>query len=302
MSSQSAKFKWSVATILLAPRGGQAPCPTRDERRNLFAWAAAAGFGGIEISPRWYNIYALQEEALGQLRRDVEEAGLSFSGINVERAIVVRSERAAENRDRIRLAIDIAPVIGATLVDVALALDWEGVGTRSPVTSRDFSDGNFEAAVAEIRALTRYASGKGIAISIELHDDGLLDEAALCRRFIEVVGQPNCGANPDVGNICRSPCSRGDWETALRILAPITNCWHVKNYKQGCPAPLENGDIDYAQAMEIMIDAGYSGWVSIESRLGEFRETQSRAIEYLRAKEREIHAKKCPVLEPVRDA
>jgi sugar phosphate isomerase/epimerase len=285
-------LRWSLATILLAPRGGQAPAPSARDRRELFAWAAAAGFEGIEISPRWYDIFALDRDALAELRDEIAAAGLSISGINVERSIVVRSEFAAENRARIRTAIDIGATIGIPLVDIALALDWDGVATRATVTSADFSLEEFEAAVTEVRMLARHAGRLGIAISIELHDDGLLDKAELCRRFIEAVGEPNAGANPDVGNICRDSRCKGDWETALVELAPIANCWHIKNYRGGKPAPVHDGEIDYERAMEIMIAAGYSGWVSIESRVGEFRETQSSVLNYLKTLEKNKAANK----------
>jgi sugar phosphate isomerase/epimerase len=295
-------MRWSVATILLAPRGGQAPPPSPAERRDLYQWAAATGFQGIEISPRWYDIFALTRDHLEELRREIAGAGLSISGINVERAIVVRSAAAAENRERIRRAIDIAAVLGAEVVDVALALDWEGVASRAVVTSAEFSEEEFAESVASIKALSRQAGRHGIAVSVELHDDGLLDDAALCRRFIEEVGEANAGANPDVGNICRDPARTGDWESALVKLAPIANCWHVKNYRDCQASPLADGDIDYRRAMQIMIKARFAGWSSIESRIGEFRETQASALAYLRRIEQEIHGPHSTVLESVGNA
>ena len=139
------------------------------------------------------------------------------------------------------------------------------------------------------KILARHAVERGVALSIELHDDGLLDNACMCRRFIETINEPNAGANPDVGNICRDSQFPGDWEHALQELAPLTNCWHVKNYRNGLAATLDCGDIDYRRAMQIMIGAGYAGWVSIESRIGDFRETQSSAIGYLRRLEEAVH-------------
>lgn len=291
MSSNGRRFlpplRWSLATILLAPRGGEAVPPSEAERRDLFAWAARVGFTGIEISPRWYNIFDLDEPALLRLRLEIECEGLRVAGINVERAILA-GPSAQRNSDRIRQAIHATAILGAGIVDVALAEAWEGAGCRPVVTGANYSKDDFHRAAAELKALARLADGNGIAISIELHDDGMLDDATRCRELIHAVGERNVGANPDVGNICRNPRRPGDWETALRELAPLTNCWHVKNYRAARPAPLESGDIDYRMAMEIMIGAGYQGWVGIESRTGGFRETQTAALEYLQALERSV--------------
>ncbi len=282
MSSDRKGIRWSLATILLAPRGGQAPVPTESDRRELFAWASRAGFQGIELSPRWYNLFELGPREVAQLGREARDAGLTFSGINVERALVVRSESARSNVDRIRRSIELAAAMDAPVVDIALAADWENVGRRAPLTSADFSGADFETAAGIIRELAREAFRAGIALSVELHDDGMLDEPAICRRFVEVVGQPNVGTNPDMGNVCRGPAPLPDWERGLRDLAPLANCWHVKNYRGRQPAELDRGEIEYRRAIEIMISAGYAGWVSIESRAGEFRQTQSSALTFLK--------------------
>ena len=57
--------------------------------------------------------------------------------------------------------------------------------------------------------------------------------------------------------------------------------WHIKNYRDGRPVPVWDGDIDYHWALAIMHGVGYEGWVSIESYWGDL-ESQEQDLEYLK--------------------
>lgn len=267
-------MKSSLATIVLAPRGGQAPPPSERERRDLFSWAAGCGFEGVEISSRWFDVESLGPARLVELRREIESAGLKVSGLNVERAL--------GQWGRIHQAARIASVLGAEIVNIALAKEFDGSGDWEPLAE----------AADRMAFVARQAAADGIQISVELHDDGLLDSAAACLQFYEFAGESNLGVNPDLGNVCRGPAGTPDWAGVLQQLAPLANCWHVKNYRAGEPAALDDGDIDYRTAMGIMLGAGYQGWVSIESRVGEFRATQAAGLKYLHELQRSL-------LEPV---
>jgi sugar phosphate isomerase/epimerase len=104
------------------------------------------------------------------------------------------------------------------------------------------------------------------------------------------------------GNICRSPEMAGDWEAALVELAPLANCWHVKNYRDSAPVPIDKGEIDYACAMQIMIQSGFSGWTSIESRVGTFKETQAASLAYLQNLEKTLYGIPSSLLESINNA
>jgi sugar phosphate isomerase/epimerase len=65
------------------------------------------------------------------------------------------------------------------------------------------------------------------------------------------------------------------------LLAPRTVCWHIKNYRDGRPVPVWDGDIDYHWAFTIMHGVGYDGWVSIESYRGDL-ESQEHDLQYLK--------------------
>jgi len=132
-----------------------------------------------------------------------------------------------------------------------------------------------------IQGLSERARSRGIQLSLELHDDGLLDTPELCLDMLKRVASENVGLNPDLGNLIRSyPDS--DWRTALNSLAPRANNWHVKNYRGGQPSPIWDGQIDYAEAFQIMRAAGYTGWVSIESYFGDVLDLQAKSLAWLK--------------------
>jgi sugar phosphate isomerase/epimerase len=136
---------------------------------------------------------------------------------------------------------------------------------------------------SRIKEFARDAAQAGMHVSFELHDDGILDSAAGCLQFLRLVDEPNTGVNPDVGNLMRDPEEPAfDWRSTLQILAPVTNCWHVKNYRKARMARLDDGEIDFMEAAAILRAGGVNPAISIEERSGEYREAQRRGLEFMK--------------------
>jgi sugar phosphate isomerase/epimerase len=272
-------MRWSLATIVLVPRG-QTAHATAEDRQLAFAWAAQTGFTGVEISPHWLDISRLSDADLMAVGREAAAAGLVISGVNINRCILTRSERAPAHLALLERAIDAASFWHAPLVTLSLSLPLDKT-PRPILRGHDVSEAEREQTAALLRKLAQRAATGGVALSLELHDDGLLDTSELCLDMLRRVAAPNVGFNPDLGNLIRSSAS-ADWRSALQLLAPHTNNWHVKNYRAGEPAPLWDGHIDYTQALPIMQAAGYQGWVSIESYFGDVHSLQERSLAYLK--------------------
>jgi sugar phosphate isomerase/epimerase len=253
-------WRWSLPTVVLVPRGAWGNAPSRDERRRLFSWAADAGFDGIEISPRWLDVHALSRAELELLRADIEAAGLRVSGVNLNRCVLTRSAQADDHRSRFERSVDVAVALGAELIVLSQSLPTAPAGERPPLRGDDVPMAEHERAAELIAPVAARAANAGVKLSIELHDDGLTDTPAWCLWHARA-----CGVNPDLGNICRGPHALPDWERALRELAPYANAWHIKNYRDARAAPIWSGDIDYQRAFDIMREAGFDGWISIES-------------------------------------
>jgi sugar phosphate isomerase/epimerase len=278
-------MRWSFATIVLVPRGRSLAPPLPAERRRAFAAAKDLGFTGVELTDEWLDLRALDPASLRAIQGEIAGAGLRVSGLNLPRCVLSRDRPVRLDWDRMDRALSVAEALEADLVNVSLSLP--GPGRRGaadrPMTGAEATPDERERAAEHVGLLARRARSAGVSLAVELHDDGLLDTPELCLQLLGRVGQPNVGVNPDVGNLCRGPGPPADWRGALQRLAPYARNWHLKNYREGRPVPLPEGEIDFAAGWRIMESGGYDGWVSVESRFGDVLAEQASALRFLRA-------------------
>jgi sugar phosphate isomerase/epimerase len=275
-------MKWSFASIVLVPRGAWGAPPTAEDRNRAFKWAVDNGFNGIELSPRWLDFLNMTPQELKGVRSEISAAGLEISSINISRCIVVRVPEALQHRSWLEKGVSIAEALGTDLITISLSMPTLPTPQRPVVFGKDFTEEERKEAIEFISSLAKIAERAGVKLSIELHDDGLLDTAESLFQFVELIDAPNVGVNPDLGNICRGTGTVPDWEAALSLLAPRTNNWHVKNYKGSEASPVWDGVIDYTRAFPIMHDVGYTGWVGIESYFGDALDLQKKSLAYLK--------------------
>jgi sugar phosphate isomerase/epimerase len=246
----------------------------------VFEWTAAAGFEGVEISPHWLDLVGASDVELASVRREAAAAGLAISGINVNRCLFTRGEQAANHRRMLTRTVHASAILAAPLVTLSLSLPLGG-SPRPTLRGCDVSEQECQQVADGIAELAELAGRNHIDLSLELHDDGLLDTPELCLEMLRRLSATNIGVNPDLGNLIRGQ-PQADWRAALRLLAPHTNNWHVKNYRAQQPSPVWDGDIDYAAALHIMRTAGYDGPASIESYFGDVLELQTRSLTYFK--------------------
>ena len=190
-------MRWSLATVVLVPRGKTAHA-SRDEQRHILDWAARTGFEGIEISPHWLNIADALDSELLDFRRAAASAGLAISGVNVNRCLFTRGSRAEAAWGQMRRAIDAASTLGAGLVTFSLSAPLDG-STRPVLRGCDIPEAERAQAAAGLSELALLAGRESIELSLELHDDGLLDTAEYCLDMVQRIGAANVGVNPGSG-------------------------------------------------------------------------------------------------------
>jgi len=138
------------------------------------------------------------------------------------------------------------------------------------------STGSFEEqqklAADGLRRLSEYAGGAGLNVLVENHG-GLSSNGEWLAGVMKLVNMDNCGTLPDFGNFM---ISRGDNPVeydkykGVTELMPFAKAVSAKTYDFD-----ESGNestIDYRRMMQIVLDAGYNGYVGIEyegRRLGE---------------------------------
>lgn len=274
--------------------------PSAEERAPHFRFIKRAGFDGVDLADSWIDWFSMSDDELRALRRQVEEEGLVCAGLNPYRSILVRHPSAATNEARLYRTVEVAALLGVPVVNIPLSVPFPAVWSEAARAARqlhlvrgsDYSDEDWRTTADKLIALAQRAASDGVALTIELHDDGMCDDSEATLRLWRLVGQPNVGVNPDLQNLYRVPYPCEHWRQALLNLAPHTNFWHVKScaksyvvdeartYSRG--ATLVEGEIDYRWALTQMLRAGFDGWISIESGGGDGLEHATSDLAYLK--------------------
>ncbi|MGI9550021.1 MAG: sugar phosphate isomerase/epimerase family protein [Aurantibacter sp.] len=124
--------------------------------------------------------------------------------------------------------------------------------------------------------LATYAKDKNINVIVENHG-GLSSNGALHAEVMEAVNMDNCGTLPDFGNFCitRKKDSRDceeeyDGYKGVTELMPYAKAVSAKS--NDFDAEGNEVKIDYVRMLQIVKDAGYTGYIGVEyegSELGE---------------------------------
>ncbi|SDM14784.1 sugar phosphate isomerase/epimerase family protein [Kriegella aquimaris] len=159
--------------------------------------------------------------------------------------------------------VDAAAAMGCHSIRVNLA------GTNDPVKWKSNS-------VASLKELGAYAKGKSINIIVENHG-GLSSNGAMLADVMATTNMDNCGTLPDFGNFCikRKEDSRDceeqyDFYKGVEELMPYAKGVSAKSHN--FDADGDESEIDYVKMLQIVKDAGYTGFVGVEyegSELGE---------------------------------
>lgn len=274
--------------------------PPRPHRDRYLALVRSFGFEGVEIPVT--AVETATEAAAKELADELTSAGLPAVCVRAGGPVAHPTEGAAA-RQRIEDAIRFAGWVGAGVVNLTFVTppthpDGPGHERRGePVSqggSRTAGEGDFERTATHLRRFGELAAEQGASISVEVHQGSIADNSAATFHLLDLVGRPNVGANPDLGNIYwhyEYPDETA--EAAIVALAPRAVYWHCKNLRRiHIPelrhalyqrVPLGEGDIDYRFAISAMRAAGYAGYLAVEgAREGDQLTADAQSADYVR--------------------
>jgi sugar phosphate isomerase/epimerase len=253
--------------------------PPREERRRYLPLVKAMGFEGVEVGVD----EAAGESQARDLADELKSHGLSIICVRAG-GPVAHPLAGAKARRRLERAVQYAAWTGASVVNTAMvspATDPRGRGSErrgeqiSQGASRTATEADFVDHARYLREAGEQAARLGLSISIEVHQGSIADNSAATLHLLDLIGLPNVGANPDLGNIYwhyEHPDETS--EAAIVALAPRAVYWHCKNLRRThVPelhraffhrTPLPDGEIDYRFAISAMQAAGYNGYLAIE--------------------------------------
>jgi sugar phosphate isomerase/epimerase len=272
-----------------------------DYTDKFLSKAQDIGMDGMEI-----GFQAL--EALGSEQK-VKDFGKRLADHGVP-AMAIRSGGSLtaaagykENRDRLHRMIDTAQTVGADIVNGALSAPTRypgkpGSGSgwyKSQDSSRDAMIYDYERLGQELQEASDVAGDKGVTISVEVHQNSLVDNSWSAHLINDLVDRDNFGINPDLGNVYWTYDKPEETTDAhIKSVAPISVYWHCKNlFRVNHPenersvflrVPISDGEIDYRYAITAMSEAGYNGYMAIEGAVtGDQWLADGKSVEYAKS-------------------
>lgn len=218
--------------------------------------ALTYGYDGVELRGKERQ-HVSPEFTAGEraaVHRLFAGSGLAIVAVSAYTSFAhVELGRRAENEDELRRFIDLAAGLGAPLVRTFGGVFPEGV---DPAVAEGW--------IAESLArVAPHAEAAGVQIGLEAHDQ-LVDPQRLA-RLMGQLASPALGVLWDVGNPYLAGHSLADTWAALQGRVIHT---HVKDARRTANGwqlvALGEGEVPVAEAMRLLVAAGYRGAFSLE--------------------------------------
>jgi D-psicose/D-tagatose/L-ribulose 3-epimerase len=217
--------------------------------------AAALGLDAIEIP-----LMELDAVDPAAIRERAAAAGL-----DVLTSVVCADDTDPSSEDeRIRAAaldflnacVDATADMGAS---VFTGVTYSALGRRP---ERRPTRTDAERAAEVLRAAARHAAGRGVTIGIEpvnRYETFLVNTAAQALELMQLVGEPNVGVHLDAYHM---NIEEDDFRAPVELVAEHLVHFHLSESHRGIPG---RGTVDWEGIMGALGDAGYSGYVGLES-------------------------------------
>ncbi len=244
--------------------------------KELIALTKQLGFAGIEFAEIHPPAGADKCAYAAELREEARRVGIPVTQYSVGADFLYGSGGDLQAEiERLRGEVDVAVALGAPSMRHDTAHGWRG----DEAAYKGF-DQALPRIIEGARAVTEYAAARGVKTMTENH--GLFcQDSERVERIVTGVGHPNFGALVDMGNFL---CADEDPVTAVGRMAKYAAYVHVKDFhfKSGSEdvppdgffktrggnwlrgAVLGHGIVPVRQCLQILRDAGYDGFVTLE--------------------------------------
>ena len=236
---------------------------------EVLEYCAGLGFEAADPTGYYFTGYPAPpaDEEIYRLKRRAFRLGLDISGTGVRNDFALRDagERKSEN-DHVVRWVDVAARLGAPVLRVFAGREVPAGDTERHVLDR---------VVESLRPCVEHGARRGVMIVLQNHHDAL-KTAGQVLEVLRRVDSEWFGLNVDVGSL-----RMGDPYADIARLAPHACTWQLKE-------EIYRGDraekTDVARVFRIMREAGYRGYVPIETLgAGDPREKVRRFLDEVRA-------------------
>ncbi len=262
------------------------------------------GFDALEVGAEVIEKTGGSERQVREFGKRLAGAGLPIGCVRAG-GTLTDSKNGPRNQDRVARAIQFAGWLGAEVFNCALsspsrypghpAGSKPGSSSGWPVSqdsSRDAMLSDHEALAKVLQSACDRAAEVGVNISVEVHQNSLVDNSWSGLLIHKLVARKNFGLNPDLGNVYWNyDVPEEDTDASIKALAPVAVYWHCKNLMRVyhpenqrsvfLRVPLPDGEIDYRFAISAMATAGYKGYMAIEGAwAGDQFYADQKSLEY----------------------
>ncbi|MGH2460410.1 MAG: sugar phosphate isomerase/epimerase family protein [Chloroflexota bacterium] len=219
------------------------------------------GIGAVELCQMHFP--PPDSGRLDQLLNVVAATGSTIVNLPIDVGNISRRD-ARKRANDIRLIeswVDVASYLGAPTIRV----------------NTGHQDGRLDLSItiASYRQIADAAEAKGVKIGLENHG-GISADPRHVVEIVEAVGRQRFGTLPDFGNF--TPETRYD---GLAALMPYALVVHAKTYDLDASGNVP--EFDFPRCLQIVRDAGYAGYLSIEFEgKGDQYDGVQRTIELIR--------------------
>ena len=282
------KIAFSIRGINSYPYRWPGPAPV-EARRRFFSFARDLGAEGVEVEDTWLPFTEMGDGDLSDFQEEVASFGLSVAALKLGRNNLCLPDERDRNLERTLRAVEIAAILKTEIVTSSLTggqtvsdpnqVIFQLGSARSVGSSREASQGDYEQSAVRLQKVADAAAEKDLKFALEIHQGSIADNSKATLRLLEMVGRPNVGINPDLGNILWSyNIPEESWADTIQNTAGKMNFWHIKNMRRVylpeanrsvfIRTNVPDGEIDYRYAVEVAHAAGFAGYISVEGNMG----------------------------------
>ena len=236
------KIAFSIRGINAYPYRWPGPAPV-EARRRFFSFARDLGAEGVEVEDTWLPFAEMSDAELSELREEAASFGLSIAALKLGRNNLCLPDERDRNLERTLRALEIASILKTEIVTSSLTggktvsdpnkVIFQLGSARSVGSSREASQEDYEQTAVRLQQVADAAAEKGLKFALEIHQGSIADNSKATLRLLEMVGRPNVGINPDLGNILWSyNIPEESWADTIQNTAGRMIFWHIKNMRR----------------------------------------------------------------------
>lgn len=242
--------EWSLQRTLFAGKLTNMEFPAK--AKNDF------GINAVEYVNQFFKDKAEDEAYLKELKSRASDLGVENVLIMIDQEGHLADEDDAKRTQSIENHYK--------WVEAAKFLGCHSIRVNAYATAKDPEEGK-AAAVDGLSRLTEFAEPYGIGIIVENHG-GFSSNGVWLSDVMKQVNKPGCGTLPDFGNFCiqRGPdgCTEEyDRYKGVKELMPFAKGVSAKSGEFDADGNCV--ETDYYKMLKIVKDAGYQGYIGIES-------------------------------------